>query len=101
MITTLYDTLSARNYKEYSTCQLPGCSNDLKKTSKQKVAKYCCADHARKAKLLYIKEWKLRNKDRVKIWNNRYAKKRWKKVLSGEIPNPNFKKHENKKNKTD
>lgn len=98
MITTLYDKLRARNYREYTVCQLPGCSNELKKLSGKNVKKYCCQEHAKKAQRLYINEWRMRNRDRVKKWNKRYVINRKKRIKEGSII---IKKHEYKKNKTD
>lgn len=101
MIVTLYDKLKSRNYKDFTICQFPGCTKPLQRLFHQKVRKYCSEEHAQKAKLIYISEWKKVNKDRVKIWNHRYAKKRRKKIQAGVIPNPNYKKNENKKPSTD
>jgi hypothetical protein len=93
MITTLYDKLSSRKYKEYTVCQFPGCSKPLKRLFHQKIRKYCSEEHAKEAQRLYIAEWKRKNKDRVKMWNHRYVVNRRKKIKQGIIT----KKNENKK----
>jgi len=85
MITTLYEKLKERNYKTYTVCQLPGCSKPLKRKFHQKIRKYCCTEHAQEAKKIYLKEWKLRNKENVSIWNKRYAKNRKKRIKEGLI----------------
>jgi len=94
MITTLYDKLKSRKYTQYTTCQFPGCSKELNRIGKDCQKKYCCLEHAKEAQKLYRREWELRNKKRVQIWKSRYAKKRWKRIKNGELPNPNLKKHE-------
>ena len=78
MLPATYKQLSERHYKDYTTCQLPGCNKELEKFQRQKVRKYCCIEHAKEAQKLYIAEWKITHKENVRLWNKRYATKRLK-----------------------
>lgn len=98
-MTELFDILKNRRYKEYNVCQLPGCQNKLDEKNRKIFRKYCCLEHAKKAKYLYKLEWEKNNPERKKIWNHRYAVKRWKRVKNGELPNMNKINYENKKAK--
>jgi hypothetical protein len=71
----IYEKLSKRNYKEYFSCQLPGCNNPIVKQEGQKIRKYCCKEHAKKAQMMYKRMYETRNKDRVKVWRKNYANK--------------------------
>lgn len=99
-----YKQLKSREYKTFTTCQLPGCNKPIKRLFIQKIRKYCCPEHAQKAKMMYLAEWKLRNKDRRKEYNHRYWIKIAKRKKDGEYPleNNQFeKKYENKETAAD
>lgn len=87
MITTLFEKLSRRTYKEYTTCQLPGCSLPIDKEAGQK--KYCCKEHAKKAQYMYIQEWNALHPDHVRLWKRRYARNYRKRLREGTINRKN------------
>ncbi len=72
----LFQNLSERKYKEYNKCQLLGCENEVIRKGTGKRNKYCCEDHQKKARTLYIKLWKQYNKEKISSINHRYYLKR-------------------------
>ena len=93
MLPDIYKKLSERHYKDYTTCQFPGCDKTLDKVKGQRVRKYCSIEHAKQAQKLYIAEWKVTHKGNVKAWNERYVRNVKLKIKQGI--------YENKEPKTD
>lgn len=75
--TNLFTKLSERKYREYDTCQLPGCKKKIQKLGKGRMNKYCSKEHFLQAKKLYKKEWEKINKLKVLEYKHKsYLKKK-------------------------
>lgn len=64
-----------KNYKEILFCQLTGCNTPILKKTRNKRNKYCCDQHAEKAKKQYRRLWVRLNKDKISKHNKTYQLK--------------------------